>query len=184
MLYIQYDASTINGVLPVCHTKLLAAIYIKTMSKNLFAMLFALYSSVTQGSYGQGSAMSSSGWTKKEIEEWKRWDYDTYGYILSPDLIFPYRQRRAGTTDGLSLLIDPDVDENFCPCTDSEGLKILYHVPLEAPRVADLGSVVGVDREVFLEVNPDLTIADDDIESYDHVILILKYSYFKIYFYL
>lgn len=35
MLYIQYDASTINGVLPVCHTKLLAAIYIKSMSKNL-----------------------------------------------------------------------------------------------------------------------------------------------------
>lgn len=108
-------------------------------------------------------------WTKREIEEWSQWDYDTHGYILDPELKFPRRQRTAGAIDGLSVLIDPDVSENFCPCLDSEGIKVLYHVPLEVPKVADLGSVIGVEREVFMEVNPDITIADPAIESYTHV---------------
>lgn len=113
--------------------------------------------------------MQGSGWTKKEIDEWKQWNYNSEGYILPHNFKFPHRQSRAGSIEGLSLVVDADVDENFCPCTDSEGLKVLYHDPLEVPRVADLGLVVGLERGVYLDVSPSLTIASDDIKSFHHV---------------
>ncbi|CAL8109589.1 unnamed protein product [Orchesella dallaii] len=106
-------------------------------------------------------------WNKSEVDEWRKWDFGE-GYLLKPESKYPYRQRRAGMIDGLSLLIDSDIENSFCPSSDSEGLKVLFHVPLDTPRVADLGSIIGVDQEVFVEVNPDLTIADEEITSYSH----------------
>lgn len=134
-------------------------------------------SSVTSQSTTFGEGAGELSWSQEELDAWSKWRYEN-GFVLNPELTYPRRQSRAGTTDGLSLLIDPDIGNSFCPSTDSEGVKILFHLPLDAPRVSDLGILVGVDQEVYMELSPDLTVADEGISTFSHVVENANFYYF------
>ena len=89
-------------------------------------------------------------WTQKELSQWEQWDYSKGGFILEPHHERPWRQSRAGIPFGLSLLIDGNTDEYFCPSTDSEGFRLVLHTALEMPPVMNWGVAVGLQKEIFM----------------------------------
>ncbi|CAG7722532.1 unnamed protein product [Allacma fusca] len=106
-------------------------------------------------------------WNKTETNLWDKWEY-TKGFTLDPTLKRPYRQVRAGVPYGLSILVDPDIDEYFCPSTDSEGFRLALHTALEMPPVQNLGVPIGVGKEIFLDIKVDMTVADPIIAEFPH----------------
>lgn len=103
--------------------------------------------------------------------EWNKWDYIKDGFMINSELKFPLRQKKVGSLNGLSVLIDPDVDNSYCQSQDSMGVRILLHTPADAPRISHMGTGFGLEKEIFMKVFPDSTIADRGIVDYDYVIL-------------
>lgn len=65
----------------------------------------------------------------KEIRQWKKWDIDQDGLLLtlSPDeLEFPRRQMKAGLTNGLSFLLNVNYKEYYCTSSDSVGFRASF----------------------------------------------------------
>lgn len=94
----------------------------------------------------------------------------------------PYRQKYPGRSAGLSLLLNPDLDEYFCTNTDSEGFILGINVPLDFPRMKDNGIALRTDSEIFVSVRPDITMSDATVKSFPQVnysIEIIPYSVFK-----
>lgn len=57
------------------------------------------------------------------------------------------------------------LDEYYCPAADSYGIKYILHTPLEMPHVVDFASVADMEKEILVEVHPDMTNADDNIKD-------------------
>lgn len=85
--------------------------------------------------------------------------------LNDPQVQYPWKQKRAGLPFGLSVLVDPNVEEYYCPTSDSRGMRYILHSPLERPNVMALASVAGLDKEVLIEVHPEMTVADEDIRD-------------------
>lgn len=51
-----------------------------------------------------------------DVEEWKLWDQDEdWGFTDdTKDFKYPKRQLKAGKPSGLSIMMDPDLQEYFC----------------------------------------------------------------------
>lgn len=60
-------------------------------------------------------------------------------------------------------------EEYYCPVSDSEGMRYLLHTSLEMPHIMEFGSVADLNKEILIEVHPDMTNADDDIRLIEHV---------------
>lgn len=101
--------------------------------------------------------------------EWKKWDYVNDGFMILNKIKFPFRQKRMGSLNGLSLLIDPDREDGYCQSQDSMGVRILLHTPADTPRISHMGTGFGLEREIFIKVFPDSTTADQSILDYDYV---------------
>lgn len=78
----------------------------------------------------------------------------------------PYRQRYPGRSSGLSIMVDPDLDEYFCTNTDSEGFIMGVNVPLDFPRIKDNGIAMQTDSEIFVGLTPDITMSHDSISEF------------------
>lgn len=61
------------------------------------------------------------------------------------------------------------VAEYYCPATDSLGMRYILHTPLEMPHVTEFASSADLEKEILVEVHPDMTNADDDIREIDPV---------------
>ncbi|CAL8109591.1 unnamed protein product [Orchesella dallaii] len=105
-------------------------------------------------------------WNESELKLWQKWDYDD-GFVLPKTLERPYRQKRAGMPYGLSILVDPNVDDYYCPVSDSTGVRFILHTPLEMPHVMEFASVADLQKEILIEVHPEMTNADDDIRDFE-----------------
>ncbi len=77
----------------------------------------------------------------------------------------PYRQRYPGRSAGLSILLDPDMDEYFCTNTDSEGFIMGINVPLDFPRMKDNGIAVQTNSEIFVALKPEVTMSHASIKN-------------------
>ena len=86
------------------------------------------------------------------------------------NITFPRRQITPGLPYGLSLLLDGNTDDYFCPSSDSLGLRFALHSALEAPHMQDYAMSIGLGKEVFMEISVDLTMADHEIDDYEYVI--------------
>ncbi|CAL8111372.1 unnamed protein product [Orchesella dallaii] len=115
-----------------------------------------------------GTEKRERGWSYEEINMWSMWNFRDDGFIIQNSR-FPHRQKRAGSLNGLSVLVDPDVSDGFCQSQDSQGFRILLHTPVDSPRIANMGTGFGLERETFVKVFPDLTVADKNILDYDLV---------------
>lgn len=104
----------------------------------------------------------------EDLQEWGLWNYEEHYVMHDQSLKKPWRQKRAGAAYGLSVLLDPNMDEYFCPVSDSEGLLYVLHSPLELPKLAEFGSAIHVDKEIWVEVTPDVTTTDDDIRDIEY----------------
>lgn len=69
----------------------------------------------------------------KEISAWSKWDIVKNGLLLdnkhydpSKTPPFPRRQNRAGKSSGLSVLLNPDLQEYFCTSSDSHGFQVRF----------------------------------------------------------
>lgn len=83
----------------------------------------------------------------------------------------PYRQRYPGRSAGLSILLDPDLDDYFCTNTDSEGYIMGVNVPLDFPRMRDNGIAIQTTAEIFVGLKPEVTMSHDSISGFPIVIL-------------
>ncbi len=63
------------------------------------------------------------------------------------------------------MLLDPNVGDYYCPASDSLGMRYILHTPLEMPHVMEFSSVADLEKEILIEVHPDVTNADKDIRS-------------------
>lgn len=104
------------------------------------------------------------------IESWKQADIDIDNLIATGEdkdkREYPRRQKYPGRGGGLSILLEPDLDEYFCTNTDSEGYIVSINVPLDFPRMRDNGIAIGTNKEVFINVNPEITMSDDSIKKF------------------
>ncbi|CAL8109590.1 unnamed protein product [Orchesella dallaii] len=105
-------------------------------------------------------------WSQEELKNWSTWDYDVDGFFLqNKSRPHPFRQKRAGMPYGLSILVDANLDDWYCPISDAEGFRFLLHNPLEMPHIEEFASVLDLNKEILIEVHPDVTSADDDIRN-------------------
>ncbi|XP_035705890.1 pickpocket protein 28-like isoform X2 [Folsomia candida] len=107
---------------------------------------------------------------KTEIAEWSAWDYENDGLLIRDSeklsRTYPRRQYRAGRSSGLSVLLNPDLDDYFCTSSDSQGFRLVKHLPLDVPHVVDFGIAIRPNSEIFMGLRPELTIADQDIRNF------------------
>lgn len=61
------------------------------------------------------------------------------------------------------------LDDWYCPVSDSQGFRFLLHNPLEIPQVEDFASLIELNKEVLVEIHPEMTTADVDIRSFKMV---------------
>lgn len=108
-------------------------------------------------------------WSPEETDEWRSWDISKNYIPLITGGRFPRRQRRAGMPFGLRFLVDGNTDDYLCPISDSEGFRLELHTPLELPHVRKFGSVVELNKEVYISVEPDVYTADESIKHFDIV---------------
>ena len=101
---------------------------------------------------------------------WKKWDYGK-GFILNRTEERPLRQRRPGSVYGLSVLLNARTSRYFCPSTDSEGFRMHLHSQIDVPEIENFGSVIGLGNEVFMDIEPQMTMADPRIRRVDYVSL-------------
>ena len=63
-----------------------------------------------------------------EVAEWAKWNVENDGFIFSGEKAnrrrYPRRQGRTGKTYGLSILLDPNLDEYFCTTSDAMGFRV------------------------------------------------------------
>ncbi|CAL8073007.1 unnamed protein product [Orchesella dallaii] len=107
---------------------------------------------------------------KLAIEEWKQ--FDTRNMILPEDSTinrsYPRHQKAGGKPFGLSILINPELDlYSTCNTNDAVGFKMVPHSPISFPRIMDKGMPIPPSSEVFVEIEPVLTIGNDDLISVD-----------------
>lgn len=65
---------------------------------------------------------------RDEIDEWSAWDYEKHGLLIQDaekTKTYPRRQSRAGKSSGLSVLLNPDLDDYFCTSSDSQGFRVI-----------------------------------------------------------
>lgn len=68
----------------------------------------------------------------KEVSEWSVWDIENNGLLDDGDetqdrgheRTYPRRQLKAGKTSGLSILLNPQLNEYFCTSSDSQGFRV------------------------------------------------------------
>lgn len=70
----------------------------------------------------------------------------------------PRRQQYPGKGAGLSILLDPDIDEHYCSIIGSEGFIASVNVPLDFPRLQDNGIAVQTNSETFINIKPEITL--------------------------
>ncbi|GLV41439.1 pickpocket 28 [Carabus blaptoides fortunei] len=89
-----------------------------------------------------------------------------YGYPAnSTNDTWPYRAAGPGVHLGLSLVVNVAADDYYCSSTNSVGLKIRLHSPVEAPMMADYGFLIHPRKEVRIAVRPTMDEASPTINS-------------------
>ncbi|CAL8117104.1 unnamed protein product [Orchesella dallaii] len=98
-----------------------------------------------------------------------KWEWDGEGLVKSrgkeapqnyPD--FPRRQKIPGQSFGLSILLNPGLEEYFCTTSDSHGFRMTAHLPIDVPHITDFGLAIKPQSEVFVNIRPEVTIADKE----------------------
>ncbi|CAL8128768.1 unnamed protein product [Orchesella dallaii] len=115
---------------------------------------------------------SNMQWNNSVTEEWSNWKYDE-GFVFSrldidsdkPYQDFPVKQQGPGKPYGLSILIDPLIDDFYCPMSDAEGMVFTLHKPIEIPNIREFPSVLDTNKEIYIKIDPEITFADSDIED-------------------
>ncbi|GLG99400.1 Sodium channel protein Nach, partial [Gryllus bimaculatus] len=69
----------------------------------------------------------------------------------------------AGYLTGLSLLLDPELDEYFSWPFSFRGLQVLVHAPYNYPDVTARGVIIGSDREAFMQISAESTYTSDNL---------------------
>lgn len=103
------------------------------------------------------------------VQEWKDADIHYDNLILENDHAerkYPFKQQYPGRGAGLSVILDPDLDEYYCTNTDSEGFVVALNVPLDFPRMRDNGIAIRTNSEVFMSVRPEITLPDETIKQF------------------
>ncbi|CAG7733824.1 unnamed protein product [Allacma fusca] len=107
------------------------------------------------------------------VRQWSNWDIGKDGLLIRDDYDengtfrkYPRRQKRSGKTFGLSILLDPDLGEYFCTTSDSVGFRLTTHLSIDSPHVADYGIAIPPNAEVYVNLNAEITMAEDNIRSY------------------
>lgn len=95
----------------------------------------------------------------------KNWEWDGESLIKNrltennyPE--FPRRQKIPGQSFGLSILLNPGLEEYFCTSSDSHGFRMTAHLPIDVPHISDFGLAIRPNSEVFINIRPEVTIAD------------------------
>lgn len=117
------------------------------------------------------STTSQIGPLDAELFEWMKWNFTKTGFKLDPTMNRPRRQTRAGIPSGLSVLLDPHLDSYYCPSTDSEGFRVALHSAVEFPPLQSDGKVVPLGKEVFLSVQPSMTVSAEEVRGFPYVSL-------------
>ncbi|CAL8128771.1 unnamed protein product [Orchesella dallaii] len=111
-------------------------------------------------------------WNNSVTKEWSEWNYNE-GFVFSryeidsdkPYQYFPIKQQGPGKPYGLSILIDPLIDDFYCPMSDAEGMVFTLHKPIEIPNVREFPAVLDTNKEIYINIDPDITFADSDISD-------------------
>jgi len=70
---------------------------------------------------------------------------------------------------GLSILLDPNLDETFCTQGDSQGFRVLLHPSLQFPQAMDFASGLPLNKEIYIEIQPKVVLIGDDIKTIERV---------------
>ncbi|CAB3220489.1 unnamed protein product [Arctia plantaginis] len=91
---------------------------------------------------------------------------DGYPADAPPDG-FPWRPKGVGTQNGLSLVLDANIDEYYCASTKSAGFKILMHNPVETPKLRNLGEIYAPGIEGRISICPEISDSRSSLRTID-----------------
>lgn len=71
----------------------------------------------------------------------------------------------TGTPIGLTIVLNAEIGDYYCSCTNSYGFKILLHSPIETPRIAHFGSSLMSGYESRVIISPSISVATESIRK-------------------
>lgn len=71
----------------------------------------------------------------------------------------------TGSSLGLSLVLNAEINEYYCSSTSSYGFKVLIHSPNELPKIAQYGISVANEFETNMVIMPTLSEASNSVRS-------------------
>ncbi|ODN05518.1 Pickpocket protein 28 [Orchesella cincta] len=102
------------------------------------------------------------------IDEWK--EFDSSKMVLKENEYaeknYPRHQKAGGKPYGLSILVNPELKKySSCNTNDGWGLKMVAHSPISLPDIMSYGKPIAPNSEVFANIDPQLTLGNDDLYS-------------------
>lgn len=108
---------------------------------------------------------------REDLEEVLEWlaaelTYDNLIFTKGEYRPYPHRQLYPGRQAGLSIVLDPDLDEYKCTNTDSEGFMLGLNVPLDMPKMKDNAIPIRTGSEVYVGMRPEITLSDEAVKTF------------------
>lgn len=87
------------------------------------------------------------------------------GYMKSNKVPYPSPVPGSGSNMGLTLTLNADVVNYYCSSTSSSGFKVLFHSPIETPKVANYGFFISTGLETKVVISPKISQASELIRK-------------------
>lgn len=78
---------------------------------------------------------------------------------------FPQEAVGPGESEGLTVILDANVDDYFCSSTNVVGFKVILHNPTETPAVKELGLYIPTGQETKFRIRVSKLDSTPDIKS-------------------
>ena len=131
----------------------LALMVLALMVLALMALALTLALAQTDEKDQQQGARSTSSQTSKCNGIIHYYNFD----IRTKKKFSPYKINSANTQLGLTILLDPDIENYWVSENNFVGFRVLVHHPYEYPEVRGKGFAIGKGKEAFLAVSGQVT---------------------------
>ncbi|XP_075157995.1 pickpocket protein 28-like [Haematobia irritans] len=70
-----------------------------------------------------------------------------------PKRFYPRKAIGSGITNGLSLVLNGDIDDYYCSSTNGAGFKVQLHNPIDAPQIKETGLTISLGYQTSFRVS-------------------------------
>ncbi|XP_073831774.1 pickpocket protein 28-like [Musca autumnalis] len=83
-----------------------------------------------------------------------KWTFeDGYGTEYLPKRFYPRKTPGPGTSKGLTVVLNADLDNYYCSSTNGPGFKMMLYNPVDFPYIKESGLPVAIGRQTLVRIN-------------------------------